>query len=257
MSGPRQPSACVVVIGNEILSGRTRDANVQFLAKALGELGIRVLEVRVVPDDADAIAGAVNTCRALYDHVFTTGGIGPTHDDITAASVAKAFGVGLRRHPQALARLQRYYRPEDLNEARLRMSDVPEGADLIDNPISQSPGFRLGNVFVLAGVPLIAQAMFDCIRPHLRGGPPTISRAVTAYVREGDIAAGLSGIQDRIPGVDIGSYPFFRDGRLGVTVVARGVDAHLVDAAATAVTSLLRDTGGDPLALDLAGDETG
>ncbi|MBF0562245.1 MAG: competence/damage-inducible protein A [Alphaproteobacteria bacterium] len=246
--------ACVIVIGNEILSGRIRDSNIQFLAVALGRVGIRVKEVRVVADDEAAVIAAVNACRFIYDYVFTTGGIGPTHDDITTACIAKAFGVPLHRHPEALERLTRYY-GASLNPARLRMADLPEGATLIDNPISQAPGFRLGNVFVMAGVPRVMQAMFDGVRPGLQGGPAMASRTVTAYVREGDLADGMTAIQTRNPTVEIGSYPFFRNDRLGVSVVTRGYDADAMATASGEIETLMRALGGDPQPVDLAAED--
>lgn len=247
-------SAAIVVIGNEILSGRTRDANIQFLARALGDMGVRVREVRVVSDEEPAIVAAVNACRSAYDYVFTTGGIGPTHDDITAASIAKAFNTQLHLHPEAIARLNRYYGESDLNQARLRMAAVPEGADLIDNPISTSPGFRLGNVFVLAGVPRIAQAMFDGLRHRLKTGQPVIGRTVTAFLREGDIAEPLAALQDRYPDLDIGSYPFVRNDRIGTSIVCRGTDPARAEAAAAEVATVMRAAGADPLPGDLAAD---
>lgn len=166
-------SACLIIIGNEILSGRTVDANLPHLAKVLGEAGIRLAEARVVPDDEGEIIDAVNTCSTKHDYVFTTGGIGPTHDDITSACVAKAFGRPFGRHPEAEALLLAYYPPEKVNEARMSMADMPEGVKLIDNPVSTAPGFRIENVFVLAGVPKIMQAMLDGIIPTLEGGAKT------------------------------------------------------------------------------------
>jgi len=160
-------TACVLIIGNEILSGRTQDVNLNFLAKGLNEAGVRLREARVVPDVPDTIVATVNAVRALYDYVFTTGGIGPTHDDITSECVARAFGVKLILHPDAKRILETHYKPGGLNEARLRMAHVPEGAELILNPVSLAPGFRIGNVFVMAGVPLVMQAMFDGVKGSL------------------------------------------------------------------------------------------
>ncbi|CAA7622999.1 molybdopterin-binding protein [Magnetospirillum sp. SS-4] len=218
-------SAAVLVIGNEILSGRTRDANVQYLGTQLAELGIVLAEVRIIRDDTAAIVEALNALRARHAYVFTSGGIGPTHDDITSAAVARAFGVALARDPEAVARLRSRYGEDELNAARLKMADIPEGAALIDNPVSQAPGFRLGNVFVMAGVPRILQAMFDGVRAGLAGGPPQVSRSLTLAVREGDLAEGLALLQSAHPHVEIGSYPTFADGCSRVGVVARGVDA--------------------------------
>ena len=225
-------TACLIIIGNEILSGRTQDANLAFLARELGELGIRMREARVVPDEEEAVVEAVNAARARYTYVFTTGGIGPTHDDITAACIAKAFGVPLARHPEAERRLLAYYPPEKVNEARLRMADTPEGAELIDNPVSVAPGFRIGNVHVLPGVPSIMRAMFEGLRAGLRGGAPVVSRTITLYSPEGEIAAPLAEIQARHAEVEIGSYPFMRQGRFGTSIVFRSADQGRIDAAA-------------------------
>ena len=184
-------TACLIIIGNEILSGRTVDANLPHLAKALGEIGVRLAEARVVSDDEAEIVDAVNTCRAKHNYVFTTGGIGPTHDDITAAAIAKAFGRPFGRNAEAEKLLLAYYPPEKVNEARMSMADMPEGAVLIDNPVSIAPGFRIENVHVLAGVPKIMQAMLDNIIPTLKGGPIVISRSVTVFMPEGELALHL------------------------------------------------------------------
>jgi molybdenum cofactor synthesis domain-containing protein len=225
MGEERVVSACLIIIGNEILSGRTVDANLPFLAKELGEIGIRMREVRIVPDVEAEIVAAVNECRRKHDYVFTTGGIGPTHDDITAASVARAFGLPCRRHPEAERRLLAYYPPEKVNEARLKMAETPEGAELIDNPVSVAPGFRIENVYVLPGVPSIMQAMFAGVKSRLRGGARVRSRAVTVYAPEGEIAKPLGAIQAAYPGVEIGSYPFMRMNAPGTAIVFRGSDA--------------------------------
>jgi molybdenum cofactor synthesis domain-containing protein len=247
-------TAGIIVIGNEVLSGRTRDANVQMLGKGLGDLGIRVREVRVVPDDEDMIVTAVNEVRARYDYVFTTGGIGPTHDDITSACIAKAFGVRLELNAEAERRLRHHYGDGELNTARLRMAHAPEGAVLIDNPVSQAPGYRIGNVHVLAGVPRIAEAMFDGIKLGLKGGARVLSRSVAGYVREGDMAEELGAIQARFPTVDIGSYPFVRSDRLGTSVVARGTDAASIDAAILEVSTAMRRLGVEPEVEDPMGN---
>jgi len=247
MTENRPLTAALILIGNELLSGRTRDANLAYLGKGLEAVGIRIREVRVVPDEEDAIVEAVNALRGRHDHVFTTGGIGPTHDDITAASVAQAFGVPLHRHPEALRRLQRQYAADDLNAARLRMADVPEGAALIDNPVSQAPGFRMGNVHVLAGVPVIMRAMFDGLAPSLAGGAPVRSRTVAGFTTEGAIAAPLGAVQADHPAVEIGSYPFVRDGRFGVSLVVRGTDTAAVDDAVAAVRAVLSAAGAEPM----------
>ena len=240
MSEPDQPvTACLIIIGNEILSGRTVDANLSYIASRLGEIGVRVAEARVVPDDDAAIIEAVNTCRARHTYVFTTGGIGPTHDDITAQSVAKALGRRFERNLEAERRLLAYYPPERVNEARMSMADMPEGAVLIDNPISVAPGFRIENVYVLPGVPQIMQAMLDGLLPSLRGGARVRSRAITVLAPEGDVAAaGLGAIQARFPALEIGSYPFWRPEGPGTTIVIRGTDQAQIDAAAAALLEL-------------------
>lgn len=222
-------TACVLIIGNEILSGKTQDANLQFMAQAFARRGIRLTEARVIRDEPDVIAAVVNECRERHTYVFTTGGIGPTHDDLTAAAVARAFGVELVLDEDAARRIGRGSR--DLNPARLKMAMIPEGASLIDNPISQAPGFRIGNVFVMAGIPSIARAMFAAVEHELSGGDPILSESVDIFRREGDIAAPLDEIASRHTAVEIGSYPFSREGRYGASIVVRGTDAERIDAA--------------------------
>lgn len=246
-SDDRVYTACVLVIGNEILSGRTKDANLAWLAERLNEAGIRLREARVIPDVEDAIVRAINEVRARYDYVFTTGGIGPTHDDITADCVAKAFGVELVEDPEAIRRLLRNYaNPADLNAARRRMARIPAGGRLIDNPVSHAPGFQIGNVYVMAGVPRIMQAMFDGIRHSLKGGKPVLSRAIAADIPEGAMAERLGALQTRYADLDIGSYPYFRQGKVGAAIVLRGVDKARVDAAADELKVIMRDLGGEP-----------
>ena len=240
-------TACVIVIGNEVLSGRTPDANVAFLGTALNEVGIRLAEARIVADDRDAIVGAVNACRGAFGYVFTTGGIGPTHDDITSACVAEAFGVRMERRPEALRLLQQQYRPADLNDARLKMADIPEGAKLIDNPVSHAPGYRIGNVFVLPGVPSIMRAMFDGLRGELKGGAPLLSHTIAAFTTEGSIAARLADIQARHEGVEIGSYPFVRDGRLGTSLVMRTTDTGALERVAREVRTAIEALGAEAI----------
>lgn len=222
-------NAAILVIGNEILSGRTQDANVAYLGKELAARGITLSEVRIVRDDQPAIVAALDALRTSHTYVFTSGGIGPTHDDITSAAIARAFGVPLERNPEAVRRLQSRYGDGELNAARLKMAEIPVGAQLVDNPVSQAPGFRMANVFVMAGVPSILRAMFEGIRHTLVEGPPHLSRSVTLAVREGDLAEGLTRIQDRHPEVEVGSYPSFTEGRSLVTIVARGTDAGRLD----------------------------
>lgn len=246
-SAERIITAAVLVIGNEILSGRTKDANLGFLAEELTKLGVRLREARVIADVEGEIIAAVNECRAKYDYVFTTGGIGPTHDDITSASVARAFGRALILDPRARAILERHYPPGGLNEARLRMAHVPEGAELIENPVSSAPGFRMDNVFVMAGVPAVMRAMFDGLKGGLAGGKPVLSQTVGAFLGEGTIAAGLGALQDRYPALEIGSYPFYRQGRYGASFVLRGTDRAPIAAAAQELRALIRQLGAEPI----------
>ncbi|MEI8393494.1 MAG: competence/damage-inducible protein A [Rhodospirillaceae bacterium] len=254
----RVVTACLIIIGNEILSGRTRDANLQFLAKRLGAIGIKLCEARIIPDIEAEIIATVNACRPRYDHVFTTGGIGPTHDDITAACVAAAFGLALEHHPEAVARLKRHYGPENINEARLRMAMVPTGAVLIDNPVSAAPGFSIGNVHVLAGVPLVMQAMVDGLLPRMRGGPVAVVRTVACEIGEGVLADGLAALAARFSTIEIGSYPYFRSGYFGVSLVLRGLCVAELLEATEAVCALVRALGGTPLVTEGSnGDNNG
>lgn len=247
-SGPaRTVTAALVIIGNEILSGRTKDANLAWLAERLNEIGVRVMEARVVADSPEAIVAAVNETRARHDYVFTTGGIGPTHDDITSECVARAFGLRLVLDGEARARLERHYPPGTLNEARLRMAHVPEGARLIDNPVSAAPGFQIGNVFVLAGVPAVMKAMFDGVRHRLAGGRPMLSRTIAALVGEGVIAKDLGALQERYPDLEIGSYPFVRDGRFGASLVIRGTEGERIEACARELEEIIRRLGAEPI----------
>jgi molybdenum cofactor synthesis domain-containing protein len=245
-TAPKIVTACVLIIGNEILSGRTQDANLAFLAQGLGEAGIRLREARVIPDDHDVIVSTVNEVRCGFDYVFTTGGIGPTHDDITAQCIADAFGVALIVHPEARRLLESHYPPGHLNEARLRMAMVPEGAALLPNPISRAPGFRIGNVYVLPGVPSIMQGIFEQLKYRLVGGDKVLSRSVSCHLAEGTLAKDLAELQERYPDVEIGSYPYFRRGDFGVTLVLRGTDRQRLGAATDELKELVRNLGGDP-----------
>lgn len=232
MKQPDPITACLIIIGNEILSGRTQDANLAIIGKKCDTLGIRLTETRIIPDvEADIIA-TVNDCRARFTYVFTTGGIGPTHDDITAAAVAGAFNVEVVRNEEAVNAMDRYYEPRRLTDARLKMADIPEGARLIDNPVSGAPGFQLENVFVLPGVPSIMDAMFDGLTDRLVGGDPVLTDNITTNLLESEIAAGLGVLQEKYPDVNMGSYPYFRKGKLGVNLVLRGTDAGRMNAAA-------------------------
>jgi molybdenum cofactor synthesis domain-containing protein len=243
---PKIVTACVLIIGNEILSGRTQDENLSFLARGLNEIGIRVREAQVIPDDADVIVATVNDVRRRFDYVFTTGGIGPTHDDITAQCMADAFAVPLILHPDAKRLLETHYPAGHLNEARLRMARVPAGAVLLPNPISRAPGFQIGNVFVLPGVPSIMQGIFEQLKHRLAGGEKMLSRSVSCRLGEGTLAQDLSALQDRYPDVEIGSYPYFRRGDFGVTLVLRSTDRTRLGAATEELKTLIQTLGGDP-----------
>jgi molybdenum cofactor synthesis domain-containing protein len=234
------PTAAILVIGDEILSGRTRDANMHHLAGELTKHGIELAEARVVPDDHDAIIAAVRALSAAYDTVFTSGGIGPTHDDITADAIAAAFDVSIDVRADARALLQAHYDRQgmELNAARLRMARIPDGATLIDNPVSIAPGFVIGNVHVMAGVPSIFQAMLASVIPTLTGGAPMLSQSLCIARGEGDIAGPLSDLAAAHPEVSIGSYPFIRDGVYGANIVVRSSDGTAVDAVITALAAL-------------------
>lgn len=239
----RNTTACVLLIGNEILSGKTQDANLQYLGTELSRLGVRLAEARVVPDDEDVIVATVNECRARYTYVFTTGGIGPTHDDITAQCIATAFGRELILDERAVECLKRG--SFELNEARLKMARLPEGSALIENPKSNAPGFRVENVYVLAGIPSIARAMFETIAEEFDRGPPIYSRNVDVFMREGDIAGPLEVIAEEFPDIEIGSYPFARDGRFGANLVVRGTDAEQLDVALKKIVETMTELGDD------------
>ena len=244
----KNPSAALLVIGNEVLSGRTQDANIKFLATRLGEIGIPLREVRVIPDDRAVIVRTVNEVRAAFDHVFTTGGIGPTHDDITSECIAEAFGVPWEPHPEAWPKMEASYKPGEFNAARQRMATMPRGATLIENKVSNAPGFSIGNVHVMAGVPRIMQAMFEALAPTLAGGRPIVSRTVHGTgLLEGRIAAPLAAIQARHPGLDIGSYPFYRQSGNGVAIVAKGTEAAEAEAAIAEATAMIREFGIEPM----------
>jgi len=248
------PTACILIIGNEVLSGRTRDANIQYLASELGQMGIPVREVRVIPDDPLTIIGTVNETRRTFTHVFTTGGIGPTHDDITSECIARAFSTPWEPHPVAWQRMADFYAgqnpPGEFNAARQRMATMPRGCVLIENEATIAPGFSMENVHVMAGVPRIMQAMFQALAPRLQRGEAIVSATVHADgIFEGGIAEALSAVQDAHPDLDIGSYPYFRPMpvRGGVALVAKGTDAVEVAQAADAIEALLLAAGGQPV----------
>ncbi|KQP31796.1 molybdenum cofactor biosynthesis protein [Methylobacterium sp. Leaf104] len=241
-------TAAVLVIGDEILSGRTKDKNIGTIADYCTAIGVDLKEVRIVPDEADCIIAAINALRGSYTYLFTTGGIGPTHDDITADCVAAAFGVSIDVDPRAKAMLLERHRPEDLNEARLRMARIPAGADLIANPVSKAPGFRLGNVIVMAGVPGIMQAMLDNVGPTLATGAKVLSETIEAgNLPEGTYAGGLAAIAKAHATVSIGSYPSMTPNGFANRIVVRGRDAAALAAARAEVDALLGELrGGSP-----------
>ena len=249
MSSDRVWTAALAVIGDEILSGRTQDKNVAQLALWLNDHGIRLAEVRIVPDDMDKIGETVNELRAKHDYLFTTAGIGPTHDDITVDAIAKAFGVPAIVHPDALKILQDYYRdrPGGLTESRLRMARTPEGAELLHNPSSGAPGIKMGNVYIMAGVPHIAASMLSALTGKLEGGRPVVSITVGARAPESDVADLLRETEEAHAGVAIGSYPFFKDGRYGSNFVIRSEDGDLARATGEELSQKLRDVGFDPV----------
>jgi len=238
MGDAARPTAAMIVIGDEILSGRTQDANAHHLAGVLTGLGIRLVEIRVVEDRRAAIVGAVRALAPAVDHLFTSGGIGPTHDDITADCVAEAMGAPIDVRDDARAILERYYGADGINAARLRMARIPEGARLIENPLSQAPGFVLGNVHVLAGVPAIFRVMLAGLAPTLRGGPPILSHAFRVPVPEGDLAEALRRLAGAHPDVEIGCYPFYRGG-LGCTLIAGATEPAALAGAAEALRAML------------------
>jgi len=238
-AAPVVVTAAILVIGDEILSGRTKDKNIGYIAEYCTQIGVDIREVRIVPDIEDEIVAAVNALRARYDHVFSTGGIGPTHDDITADSMAKAFGVAIDHDPRAVAILTDHYATGQLNEARMRMARIPAGADLILNKVSKAPGFTLGNVHVMAGVPSIMQAMFDEVAAKIPTGAKMLSRTVPVGMGEGRIAKQLGEIQLDYPDVSIGSYPKMLDGSFATDIVLRSRDEARLDEAARAVEAMV------------------
>jgi molybdenum cofactor synthesis domain-containing protein len=245
----RQWTAALAVIGDEILSGRTQDKNVAQVASWLNDQGIRLSEVRIVPDDIGHIADTVNELRAAHDYLFTTGGIGPTHDDITVDAMAAAFGVGVVVHPGARKILEDYYRdrPGGLTEARLRMARVPEGAELIPNRSSGAPGVRIDNVYILAGVPYIAASMLEALTGKLEGGRPVVSITIGARAAESDVADLLRDTEAANPGVAIGSYPFFKEGGYGANFVIRSEDGELARRTGEQLSAQLREAGYQPV----------
>ena len=246
---PRIWTAAIAIIGDEILSGRTEDKNIAQIARWLNVQGIRLREVRVVPDVEDEIVASVNALRARYDYIFTTGGIGPTHDDITVDAIAKALGVGVVIHPEARATLERYYADKGgLNEGRLRMARVPEGADLIPNPMSGAPGIHVGNLFIMAGVPHITAGMLAGLDGKLEGGAPLQSVTLGAFAPESEIADMLATAERNHEGCQVGSYPFYRQGRIGGNFVIRSTSLEDAQACADEIAAGLMALGYDYVA---------
>ena len=222
-------NAAILIIGNEILSGRTQDTNTSTLATWLNSIGVKVEEVRVIPDNEKTIVETLNTLRKSNDYVFTTGGIGPTHDDITAASVSKAFGLKYEIHKEAFKILEAYYKPGEFNDGRQKMVWMPENANLILNPTSGAPGFSVENVFCLPGVPSIMKSMLGGLKHKIVGGEPILSHTISLRTVESEIADSLSKVQDKNKDVEIGSYPFFHAGKLGVSIVLRSENKSKID----------------------------
>lgn len=245
-----QKTSFVIIIGNEILSGRTQDVNLSWLGQRLDQLGVPVTEARIIPDVTQTIVDTVNHARKNFDYVFTTGGIGPTHDDITAASLAQAFKVEIERNAEAQATLEAYYPAKDLTDARLKMADIPVGASLIDNPVSGAPGFQLENVFVLPGVPKIMQAMFDGMTDRIIGGDPVLTRSVVTDLREGQLADELTLLQNNYPEISIGSYPFFKDRKFGVNLIMRGTSEATLNQLEQEAQAMIQKLGGNILILE-------
>lgn len=245
-------TAAVLLIGDELLSGRTQDVNLQTIAKFLAPLGVQVVEARVVPDIPERMIAAINELRAAYDYLFTTGGIGPTHDDKTADAIAAAFGVHIGVRDDARAILETHYKgASHLNEARLRMARIPDGATLIANPVSKAPGFQMGNVFVMAGVPSIMRGMLEDVGPRIKGGAVVKSVTVRGKgVREGAIAAGLEALEQAASAVTFGSYPWFGPDGFGVHLVARTAEPGALAKAREDLEALIRDAGGEPEAVE-------
>ena len=232
--------AALIIIGNEILSGRTKDKNLAYLAEWLNEIGIQLYEVRVIRDDEKEIIDCVNLLRKKYDYVFTTGGIGPTHDDITTESIAKAFNVELETNPEALKILQRYYKEGELNEARLKMTLLPKGAELVENPVTKAPGFKMENVFIMAGIPSIMQGMLEGAKAFLKIGNKMTSKSIDVFMPESYVAEELSKMQDNYPEVEIGSYPFNKEGQFGTSLVMRSTNLDTLERCASDVAEMVK-----------------
>lgn len=242
----RQPdivTAALLIIGEEILSGRTQDANTAYIAKALDQAGIALREVRIIPDVEEEIVEAVNALRRRFRYVLTTGGIGPTHDDVTTDAIGRAFGVAVVEDPRAVRAMENRYPGELLGAGRMRMARLPEGAELVANSVSGAPGYLIENVIVMAGIPRVVQAMMEDVLPRLEKGRPVASRSIRVDAPEGDVAVGLATLQARHPKVRIGSYPFFEETGVGTYVVIRCADATLIDMAVEELRALLTREG--------------
>ena len=236
----KKTNAAILIIGNEILSGRTQDTNTSTLSLWLNSIGVRVQEVRIIPDIEETIVNSVNSLRKIYDYVFTTGGIGPTHDDITAQSIAKAFNLDYEIHKEGYKILEKYYKPGEFNEGRKKMAKIPEGASLIYNPSSGAPGFIVENVFCLPGVPAILKSMTDGLKDKIIGGKKILSETISVQTVESEIAKSLEKAQNQFKNVEIGSYPFFRLGKIGVSIVIRSTEKKQIDDCYKQIVSFLK-----------------
>ncbi len=232
--------AAIIVIGNEILSGRTQDVNVSFLSKWLNEVGVKVIEVRIIEDNEESIVKNVNELRNKFKYIFTTGGIGPTHDDITSKSIAKAFNLKYDFHKEAYEILEKYYTPEKFNEGRKKMAKIPSGAKLIYNPSSGAPGFIVKNIFCLPGVPAILESMVHGLKDTIIGGKKILSQTITVQTVESEIAKPLEDVQKQFKNVEIGSYPFFRLGKIGVSIVVRSTKKNEIDECNKQIVSFIK-----------------
>ena len=233
--------ASLIIIGNEILSGRTQDKNLSYLANWLNEIGIQLAEVRVIRDEEEIVVETVNHLRSTYDYVFTTGGIGPTHDDITSLCIAKAFEVELEINSGALGILKEYYNDGELTDARMKMTKMPVGSELIENPVSRAPGFKMDNVFVLAGIPSIMQGMLEGARKHLTVGEVVKSKSIDVFTPESNVADALTDLQNKYAEVEIGSYPFNKDNRFGTSVVMRSSDETKLENCESELKELMKN----------------
>ena len=236
----KKVNAVIIIIGNEILSGRTQDVNVTFLSKWLNDLGVKVEEVRVIADEQEAIVKCINEVRKNFKYVFTTGGIGPTHDDITSRSIAKAFGLSYGYNKEAYSILEKYYKPGEFNDGRKKMAKTPDKASLIYNPSSGAPGFIVGNVYCLPGVPSILKAMVDGLKNRIVGGKKILSKTISVSAAESEIAKSLEEIQNKFINVEIGSYPFFRLGKIGVSIVIRSTESDQIEDCASQIQHFIQ-----------------